>query len=446
TRKKADFHMRQVSSALSPSNFPMTNPEIMRQTLATNGENLVRGMSNLLTDFQKSGDLLKISQTDIEAFEVGRDLAVTPGKVVYQNELFQLIQYSPTTDKVYETPILITPPWINKFYILDLTPAKSLIRYLVEKGFTVFLISWVNPGEDLAHKTFEDYMTEGILSATEVVRQEANVDKTHVLGYCVGGTLLACTLSYLAAIGEEPYASATFLTAQVDFTSAGDLLMFTDDEQLQSLDEVMEERGFLDGSRMANVFNMLRPRDLIWPYIVNNYMLGKKPFAFDLLFWNQDSTRMAPANHHFYLYEFYNKNRLAAGELKLAGVELDVSKVKTPIYELAAKEDHIAPALSVYKGARMFGGEVTYVLAGSGHIAGVINPPEKFKYQYWLNPRLEETFDDWFMHAREHPGSWWPHWTEWLAGRSGSLEEAREPGARFGVIEDAPGSYVREKG
>ncbi len=307
----------------------------------------------------------------------------------------QLIQYAPTTDKVRERPLLIVPPWINKFYILDLTPAKSLIKFLVDQGFTVFMISWVNPDEHLSHKSFEDYMQEGILTAADAVRRETGVEQCNVVGYCVGGTLLATTLAYLAARGEEPFASASFLATQIDFTHAGDLLLFTDDEQLEALNELMAERGYLDGSRMANVFNMLRPRDLIWPYIVNNYLLGKKPFPFDLLYWNQDSTRMAAANHNFYLSEFYGANRLAKGEMTLAGTRLDMKKVKLPVFELATKEDHIAPAKSVFAGAQLFGGPVEFVLSGSGHIAGVVNPPDKVKYQYWTNAKRAKSLEQW---------------------------------------------------
>ena len=450
TKLRAAYYLRQLLSALSPSNFPMTNPEVVRETIASNGENLVRGMQQLLADMGKSDDLLKISQTDVSAFEVGKNLAITPGKIVWQNDVLQLIQYTPTTDKVHEIPILIVPPWINKFYILDLTPPKSLIKYVVSQGFTVFVVSWVNPDQRLAHKTFEDYMKEGILSATDAVLRETGVEKTNILGYCVGGTLLASTLAYNAASGEDPYVSATFLAAQADFSKAGDLALFIDDAQLKALEEMMAERGYLDGSRMATVFNMLRPRDLIWPYIVNNYMLGKKPFPFDLLFWNQDSTRMPAANHNYYLREFYHENRLAKGQMSIGGVRLDLKKVKLPIYELATREDHIAPANSVYIGSRMFGGPVEYVLAGSGHIAGVVNPlPEggkKAKYQYWTNSKLAPTLDQWLAGAKETPGSWWPHWTKWLASHSGDTIDARTPGAKLGVIEDAPGSYVRTKG
>jgi polyhydroxyalkanoate synthase subunit PhaC len=445
TRQRAEFYLKQVASALSPSNFPLTNPEVLRETFATSGNNLVQGMTNLVHDMEKSGDILSISQTDTEAFEVGRNIATSPGKVIFQNDILQLIQYAPSTDSVYQRPLLIIPPWINKFYILDLGPQKSFIRFAVSKGFTVFVVSWVNPDTRLAHKTFEDYMTEGILSATDAVKRETGSDKVNVIGYCVGGTLLGTTLAYLAARGEEPFASATFFAAQVDFTKAGDLMLFIDDAQLKALEEMMAERGYLDGSRMATVFNLLRPKDLIWPYIINNYMLGKKPFPFDLLFWNQDSTRMPAANHSFYLREFYHENKLARGQMSIAGVKLDLGKVKLPIYELCAKEDHIAPAKSVFIGSKLFGGPVTYVLAGSGHIAGVINPPDRPKYQYWTNDKKTATLEAWLEGAREHPGSWWPHYADWLAKHSGGQVKARTPGQNLGVIEDAPGRYVKIK-
>jgi polyhydroxyalkanoate synthase len=446
TRQRAAFYLKQIVSAFSPSNFPLTNPVVLRETLSSSGQSLVNGMSNLVRDLEKSGDLLHISQTDVEAFEVGRNVATAPGKVIFQNDIFQLIQYAPSTDQVYERPLLIVPPWINKFYILDLGPQKSFIRFAVSRGFTVCVVSWVNPDQRLAHKTFEDYMTEGVLAATNAVKRETGADKVNVIGYCVGGTLLGTTLAYLAARGEDPYASATFFAAQVDFSKAGDLLIFINDAQLKYLEEMMAERGYLDGARMATVFNMLRPKDLIWPYIVNNYMLGKKPFPFDLLFWNQDSTRLPAANHKFYLREFYHENKLAKGQMTIGNVKLDLGKVKVPIYELCAKEDHIAPAKSVFIGSRLFGGPVTYVLAGSGHIAGVINPPgEKMKYQYWTNDKRAATLEAWFDSAEEHPGSWWPHYADWLEKYSGDKVPARTPGATLGVIEDAPGSYVRVK-
>jgi len=445
TRKKALFYLNQMLSAMSPSNFPLTNPEVLRTTLATNAENLVQGMMHFVEDLGQSKDLLRISQTDLSAFEIGRNLAVTPGKVVFQNDLIQLIQYAPTTDEVYERPLLVVPPWINKYYILDLVPEKSFVKWAVAQGFTVFLVSWVNPDIKLAQKTFEDYMREGIFGAVEAVIRQIGSPKINALGYCVGGTLLASALAYMAAKNDNRIASASFLAAQVDFSEAGDLLVFIDDAQLNSLEEMMAEQGYLDGSRMAAVFNMLRPRDLIWPYVINNYLLGKKPFPFDLLFWNADSTRLPAANHAFYLREFYHLNRLAKGEMQLGGVRLDLSKVKIPIYELFTKEDHIAPAASVFRGSKLFGGPVRHVMAGSGHIAGVVNPPAKKKYQFWSGGR-SNSLEDWMATAHEAAGSWWPDWASWLAAYSGPKVPARDPSAGpLRAIEDAPGSFVKSR-
>ncbi len=444
-RHRAEFYLRQMTSAYSPSNFLATNPEVLRETFRTNAQNLVNGVTLLAEDMGRSDDLMKISQTDTTAFEVGRNLATTPGKVVFQNDLLQLIQYTPATDKVRERPILMIPPWINKYYILDLTAQKSFIKYVVDQAYTVFVISWVNPDERLADKTFDDYVLEGILSAAEATARETGIKQINVLGYCVGGTALSTGLAYLAKRGESPFNSCTLLTTQVDFSLAGDLLLFTEDDQLKNLDTLMNERGFLDGSRMANVFNMMRPRDMIWPYVVNNYMLGKKPFPFDLLFWNQDSTRMAAANHKFYLREFYNENRLAKGDMVMAGTRLELSDIKLPIFEVATREDHIAPAASVYRGSLMFGGPVEFVLAGSGHIAGVVNPPDKVKYQYWTKGTEAPALADWLKGATENPGSWWPYWIDWLGGHSGGWTIPRPPGQTLGVIEDAPGAYVKAR-
>jgi polyhydroxyalkanoate synthase subunit PhaC len=452
TKARAEFYVRQMMTAVSPSNNPLTNPEVMRETMQSNGQNLVAGIENFAKDLASSGKMLKISQTDTTAFEVGRNVATTPGKVVFQNDLIQLIQYTPTTDTVHEIPFVIVPPWINKFYILDLTAEKSYIKFVVDQGFTVFVVSWVNPDERLSHKTFEDYMHEGLLAATEAAKRECGTKRVNILGYCIGGTLLATTLAYLAAQNkvEDHFNSATFLVAQKDFTKAGDLKLFIDEDQLDEIEATMAKKGYLEGSSMATVFNMLRPRDLIWPYIVNNYMLGKKPFAFDLLYWNQDSTRMPAANHMFYLREFYHENKLSQGKMVLGGVKLDLGRVKLPVFELATREDHISPPKSVYTGARLFGGPIEFVLAGSGHIAGVVSPPGKTKYPYWTNKRpitdaKNATLEQWLEGAEEHKDSWWPHWSKWLSKYSGGKVKPRKPGAKLGVIEDAPGSYVKVK-
>jgi len=446
THHKAEFYTKLITEALSPSNFPLTNPEVVRETLATSGSNLVQGLEHLARDIKRSEDLLQITQVDTEAFEVGENLAVTPGKVVFQNDIIQLIQYAPLGENQYETPLLMVPPWINKYYILDLTAQKSFVKYVIDQGFTTFIVSWINPDERLSHKTFEDYMREGILEAVDAVIRQTGVAKINALGYCVGGTLLASTLAYMAATGDERIQSATFLTAQVDFTKAGDLLVFIDDAQLKELEEMMAEVGYLDGSRMASVFNLLRARDLVWPYMVNNYLLGRKPLPFDLLYWNADSTRVPAANHAFYLREFYQENRLAKGELDLGGVKLDLSNVTIPVYQMAARDDHIAPAASVFKGAKLFGGDVLFVLAGSGHIAGVINPPAKLKYQYWTGPEKAGDLAAWLEEAEKHHGSWWTNWMKWLAKQSGDQVSARHPDhGVLQVIEDAPGSYVKQK-
>jgi len=451
TRHKAQFYLQMLSGALSPSNFPATNPEVVRETLKSNGENLIRGLGQFTSDLDRSKGTLIIKQTDLDAFGVGKNLALSPGKVIYQSDLFELLHYAPATRTVHARPFLLVPPWINKFYILDLAPEKSFIRYIVEQGFSVFVMSWVNPDKRLAEKTFEDYMKEGILEAAAVTSEICGGEKINVLGYCVGGTLLGTTLAWLAGKKDKrknrPFSSATFLTTQLDFTNAGDLQVFVDDEQIEALEETMADQGYLDGSHMAGAFNMLRPRDLIWPYVVNNYLMGKKPFPFDLLYWNQDSTRMPAANHLFYLREFYQKNKLSRGKMKIGGKALDLGRVTMPVYELATKEDHIAPAGSVYAGARLFGGDaVTYVLAGSGHIAGVVNHPGKNKYQYWTNANglRPKDLDAWFAGANEHPGSWWPNWIAWLRQQSGEQVAARVPGeGGYEAIEDAPGSYVR---
>ncbi len=383
TRHKAGFYVRQISNAMSPSNFILTNPELLRETMSSNAGNLVKGMKLLAEDIKAGHGDLRIRQTDPDKFEVGVNVAVTPGKIIGQNDVCQLIQYTPTTEKVLKRPLLIVPPWINKYYILDLNQEKSFIKWAVDQGHTVFVISWVNPDEKQAQMSFEHYMRDGILNSLDIIRKTTQQSTVNAIGYCVGGTLLAATLAYLAKRGEQDrIASATFLTTQVDFTDAGDLKVFVDEEQIEILEHRMDQKGYLDGSKMATAFNMLRSNDLIWPYVVNNYLRGKDPFPFDLLYWNADSTRMPAANHSYYLRNCYQKNALAKGEMELAGEKLDLSDVKIPVYNLATKEDHIAPAISVFKGCGCFGGPVEYVLSGSGHIAGVVNPPSKKKYQY----------------------------------------------------------------
>jgi len=444
-RHKAEFYMRQIVNATSPSNFLLTNPELLRTTLASNAENLVDGMRMLAEDIEAGDGSLKIRQSDSSMFELGRNLGVTPGKVIYQNDLMQLIQYTPTTPDVLKRPLLIVPPWINKFYILDLTPEKSFIKWCVAQGLTVFVISWVNPDARQQHKDLADYMHEGPIEALDVIKKITGEDEVTAIGYCVGGTLLAITLAYMAARNDHRIGSATFFAAQTDFTHAGDLKVFVDDDQITALEKHMRERGFLAGKSMATAFNLLRSNDLIWPYVINNYLKGKAPFPFDLLYWNSDATRMPAANHSQYLRGCYLENRLATGKMDIEGTKLDLGKVKAPIYNLATREDHIAPPKSVLLGSSLFGGPVKYVLAGSGHIAGVINPPEKNKYQYWTGPKPDgDDVDKWLTKATEHPGSWWPDWIEWIKAQNPALVPARTPGG--GVlppIEDAPGSYVK---
>ena len=447
TQHKAEFYVRQIANAISPSNFVLTNPEILRETMSSHAGNLVRGMHMLAEDIAAGRGELRIRQSDAQTFAVGRNLALTPGKVIFENPLMQLIQYAPSSETVLKPPLLIVPPWINKFYILDLTPEKSFIGWCVAQGLTVFVISWVNPDEKLAQKSFEDYMREGPLAALDVIEKITGEREVNSLGYCVGGTLLAATLAYLAKQGDDRIRSATLLTAQVDFTHAGDLKVFVDEEQIAAREREMGERGYLQGSKMATAFNLLRSNDLIWPYVINNYLKGKEPAPFDLLYWNSDATRMPAANHSFYLRNCYLDNRLVRGKMVIGGAPLDLNDVKIPIYNLATREDHIAPARSVLLGSRFFGGPVRFVLAGSGHIAGVVNPPQKIKYQHWIGPKPSgDDLERWLSQATEHPGSWWPDWLGWLKQQEAAEVPARQPGG--GVltpIEDAPGRYVKAR-
>lgn len=443
-QRKLEFFTRQALDALSPSNFILTNPEVLEATLKSNGRNLLKGMQNLLRDLAAGQGKLKVSMVDESKFKVGENIATTPGKVVFENALMQLIQYSPTTEKVYQRPLLIIPPWINKFYILDLGPKNSFIRWMVSKGYTVFVISWVNPDQTLSHKTFEDYLNEGVMAGLDAVQQATGVDQINVIGYCIGGTLLASALALMAESGDKRIRSATFFTAQVDFSEAGDLRVFTDEYQLDQLEKRMEKAGFLDAKDMASTFNMLRANDLIWSFVVNNYLLGQAPPAFDLLYWNGDSTRMPIAMHTYYLRQMYLHNRLVEpGALSMNGVPIDLRKIRIPVYLQSAREDHIAPYPSVYKATQLYSGPVTFMLTGSGHIAGVINPPAAKKYYYTTNPATPARVEDWIAGAQHHAGSWWPHWHQWLYRKSGQKIAARIPGSgALAVIEDAPGRYV----
>jgi polyhydroxyalkanoate synthase subunit PhaC len=445
TKHKAEFYVRQIANAISPSNFVLTNPELLRETLTSNAENLARGMHMLADDIQAGGGDLKIRQSDASMFEVGRNLAVTPGKVIFQNDIMQLIQYAPATETVLKTPLLIVPPWINKFYVLDLTPEKSFIKWCVDQGITVFCISWVNPDAHLAKKSWEDYIREGPLAALEAIKLATGEDRVHAVGYCVGGTLLAIALAAMAAQQDERFVSATFFAAQVDFTYAGDLKVFVDPDQLKVVEQRMAERGYLEGKSMVTVFNLLRSNDLIWPYIINNYVKGRTPFPFDLLYWNSDATRLPAANHSFYLRNCYLDNRLTRGGITIGNTPIDLRAVKIPVYNLATREDHIAPAKSVLLGSKYFGGPVRFVLSGSGHIAGVVNPPDKHKYQYWTGPKPRSAnLEGWLTKATEHPGSWWPDWLVWLQRQGDTKVPARTPGdGALKPLEDAPGSYVK---
>jgi polyhydroxyalkanoate synthase len=402
-------------------------------------------MHMLAEDIERGGGNLRIRQSDSSMFEVGRNLATTPGKVIFQNELMQLIQYAPSTETVLKRPLLIVPPWINKYYVLDLTPEKSFIKWCVDQGLTVFCISWVNPDARLAEKTFEDYVRHGPLAALDAIKEATGEEKVHAVGYCVGGTLLAVTLAAMAAWHDRRIASATLFAAQVDFTYAGDLKVFVDEEQVKAIEHRMSERGYLDSRSMATVFNLLRSNDLLWPYVINNYMKGKAPFPFDLLYWNSDATRLPAANHSFYLRNCYLDNKLAKGGMILGNTPIDLKATTVPIYNLATREDHIAPAKSVMFGSKLFGGDVRFVVAGSGHIAGVVNPPAKKKYQYWTGQKPRNAdIEGWLAKAKENPGSWWPDWLLWITRQSATEVPARVPGGgALKPIEDAPGRYVK---
>jgi polyhydroxyalkanoate synthase len=438
SEKKVAFFTRQFVDAMAPSNFAMTNPQVLRETLASGGQNLLRGLDNLLGDIEKGG----ISMTDEKAFQLGRNVATTPGKVVFQTELMQLIQFLPTTQEAYKAPLVIIPPWINKYYILDLRPSNSFIKWALDQGHTVFVLSWVNPDARLAQMGFEDYMKQGPLAALEAVEKATGEKQVNFIGYCLGGTLLGATLGFLEKKNQiDRVRSATFFVSLLDFSAPGELGVFIDEAQVQNLEKKMNERGYLEGSEMASTFNLLRANDLVWSFVINNYLMGKDPFPFDLLYWNSDSTRMPARMHSFYLRNMYMKNLLGVpGGITLEGVPIDLSKVKLPAYFISTAEDHIAPWKTTYKGSHYLGGEVRFVLGGSGHIAGIVNPPAAKKYQFWTNDARPDSADDWFKTATQHPGSWWEDWQAWMDVQNGGQKvPAREP---QDPLEDAPGSYV----
>ena len=447
TAQKVDFYTRQFIDAMSPSNFLLTNPEVLRKTAETGGENLLKGLNNLLSDLERGKGRLRIKMTDMDAFKLGENIAVSPGKVIFQNDLMQLIQYSPTTEQVLKRPLLIGPPWINKFYILDLRPKNSLVRWAVSQGHTVFMISWVNPDERMAEKGFDDYMTEGYLAALDAIEQATGERDVNAIGYCLGGTLLSSTLAYMAAKRDNRIKSATFFVTMMDFAEAGELGVFIDEEQLKALEEKMRSRGYLEGGEMATTFNMLRANDLIWSFVVNNYLLGNEPFPFDLLYWNSDATRMPANMHSFYLRNMYQQNLLVAPDaLTVNGEPIDLTRINIPAYFLSTREDHIAPWRSTYRGAKRLSGKNRFVLAASGHIAGVVNPPDGGKYNHWVNETLPDDPADWLKGAAEMSGSWWPDWNRWVTAHAPERVPARVPGAgKLKAIEDAPGSYVRVK-
>lgn len=447
-KRKIEFVMRQYVDALAPSNYFFTNPEILQETIQSGGENLVRGLENLLTDIKRGQGHLDISKTDYSAFKTGENLATTKGEVIYQNELMQLIQYTPKTNKVFKEPLLIIPPWINKYYILDLRQDNSFVNWLVEQGHTVFMISWVNPDSSLSDKGFEDYLKLGPLKAIKVIQEITGEESCHTIGYCIGGTLLASALAwYHADPSECPVKSATFLTTLLDFEKAGDLKVFTDDSFIDYLEQKMDRKGYLEASSIRNTFSLLRPSDLIWSFVINNYFLGKDPMPFDILYWNDDATNMPAKMHLYYLKNMYRDNLLAKNDaLKLLGRKINLEEIKTPSYILSTQSDHIAPWKATYESTKLLGGPVQFTLASSGHIAGVVNPPKAKKYSHFTYKKTPYDPDQWLSKAQENEGSWWPHWQKWIHSLNNQKAEARTPGSKkYPPLEKAPGSYVKIK-
>ncbi len=447
TARKVDFFTRQFIDALSPTNFLATNPEVLERTMETGGANLLRGLEKMLEDLEAGGGKLRIRMTDHSAFEVGKNLAVSPGKVVYQNDLMQLLQYAPATEQVYKRPLLFIPPWINKYYILDLQQENSLIKFMVEQGHTVFVVSWKNPTSEYADKTFDDYMKEGPLAALDAVEKATGERDVNCVGYCLGGTLMGATLAYMAAKGDDRIKSITYFTAMLDFHLPGELENFIDDEQLKMLEKRMDSQGYLEGGAMSSTMSALRANDLIWSFFINNYLKGEEPFPFDLLYWNQDCTNMPAKMHTFYLRNMYQENRLKdPGGITIDGVPIDLGKVDMPACFVSAQEDHIAPWRTVYRGVHLHSGPVKFILGGSGHIAGIINPPHKNKYWYWTSTKTPKDPEQWLKDAKQTQGSWWPEWNRWLVRRAGAKVPARHPGdGKLRPLMDAPGSYVKEK-
>jgi len=447
THHKAQFYTRQFVSAFSPTNFALTNPSVLNATVDTRGANLLNGFRNLVEDLERGGGRLSLKMSDLSAFKFGENIASSPGKVVFQNELMQLIQYAPSTPMVQRRPLLVVPPWINKFYILDLKPKNSFIKWCVDQGHTVFVISWINPGAELADKGFADYLLEGPLQAIDAIKKAIGEPDVNVIGYCIGGTLVASMLAYMAATKDRRVASATFFTTLLDFSDVGDISVFIDEDQLQLADKHMNRLGYLEGRHMAEAFNLMRENDLIWFFVINNYLLGRSPAAFDILYWNSDATRMPARMQSYYLRNMYYKNVLKnAGQINLANVPIDLRKIDVPVYFLSTREDHIAPWHSTYAGTQLMSGPVNFVLGASGHVAGVINPPSANKYGYWTNEKLSRDPNSWLKAATYHEGSWWPDWERWIATFSGGEVPARQPGnSKLPSIEDAPGSYVKTR-
>jgi len=446
-REQIRFATRNFVDALSPSNFAFINPQVIEQTVTTRGENLLLGLKRMLEDMRRG----QLTHTDVGAFELGKNIAATPGKVIHETPLYQLIQYSPTTERVNATPLLIFPPWINRFYILDLNPNNSFIRWAVSEGLTVFVVSWKSADSSMTDIMMDDYVVNGMVDAIDTVRDALDVPSVHTIGYCVAGTALSMALAWLAARGEDhKVASATFFTAQVDFARAGELTVFIDDQFLKLIETLSADTGFLDGRFMAVTFNLLRGRDLIWNYVVNNYLLGADYPAFDLLYWNGDTTNLPAKWHGAYLRDLYRDNKLIEPDaLKIAGIPIDLGKIATPAYVQAGREDHIAPAASVWKLTNHLRGPIRFVLAGSGHIAGVVNPPSSGKYQYWTNDAPVHSLEAFVAGAKETKGSWWPDWRAWIESHSSETVPAK--GARIAgkgkrkALEDAPGRYVRTR-